>query len=86
MTAIEAWVIDCSRPCCAVKTATPSLAVEYLSGEPLPEVGKHLMLADRHRQPHGVVETTRVRIIALHHVDDDVARDEGLRHRARVAA
>ncbi len=59
------------------KTATSSLAVEYLSGQPLPRVGQRLTLVDHRGQPHGVVETTRVTIIPLHLVGDDVARDEG---------
>lgn len=59
------------------KTATSSLAVEYLSGEPLPRVGERLTLVDHEGRPHGVVETTRVRIIPLQLVGDDVARDEG---------
>ena len=48
------------------KTATSSLAVVYLSGEPLPRVGERLRLMDHDGRPHGVVETTRVRIIPLH--------------------
>jgi len=59
------------------KTATSSLAVEYLSGEPLPRVGERLSLVDHGGRPHGVVETTRVTIVPLHLVGDDVARDEG---------
>jgi uncharacterized protein YhfF len=59
------------------KTATSSLAVEYLSGESLPRVGDRLTLLDHDGRPHGVVETTRVRIIPLHLVGDDVAHDEG---------
>lgn len=59
------------------KTATSSLAVEYLSGEPLPRVGQRLTLMDHDGRSHGVVETTHVTIIPLHLVDDDVARDEG---------
>ena len=59
------------------KTATSSLEVEYRSGESLPRVGQRLTLVDHGRQPHGVVETTRVAIIPLHLVGDDVARDEG---------
>ncbi|MGI8612734.1 MAG: ASCH domain-containing protein [Nocardioidaceae bacterium] len=59
------------------KTATSSLAVEYLSGEPLPRVGERLTLVDRGGRPHGVVETTRVTIVPLHLVGNDVARDEG---------
>jgi uncharacterized protein YhfF len=59
------------------KTATSSLAVEYLSGEPLPRVGERLTLVDHSGHPHGVVETTRVTIIPMHLVGDDVAHDEG---------
>lgn len=59
------------------KTATSSLAVEYLSGEPLPRVGERLTLVDHAGRAHGVVETTRVAVIPLHLVKDDVARDEG---------
>ena len=59
------------------KTATSSLAVGYLSGEPLPRVGERLTLVDHDGGPHGIVETTRVTIIPLHLVGDDVARDEG---------
>jgi uncharacterized protein YhfF len=59
------------------KTATSSLAVEYLSGEPLPQVGQRLTLVDHDGRPHGVVETTRVAIIPLNLVGDDVAHDEG---------
>lgn len=59
------------------KTATCSLAVEYLSGELLPRVGERLRLVDGNGWPRGVVETTHVTIIPLHLVGDDVAHDEG---------
>ena len=59
------------------KTATSSLAVEYLDGTPLPRVGERLVLTDHGGGTHGVVETTQVRIVPLHEVDDAVARDEG---------
>ena len=59
------------------KTATSSLAVEYLSGEPLPRVGERLSLIDHAGHVHAQVETTRVTITPLHLVDDQVARDEG---------
>ena len=59
------------------KTATSSLAVEYLSGEPLPRVGQRSELVDHAGRRHGMIETTRVRIIPLDEVGDDVARDEG---------
>ncbi|MGI8700061.1 MAG: ASCH domain-containing protein [Nocardioidaceae bacterium] len=59
------------------KTATSSLAVEYLSGEPLPRVGERLDLMDHAGRVHGTVETTRVTITPLHLVDDQVAKDEG---------
>lgn len=59
------------------KTATSSLAVEYLSGQPLPRVGQRLTLVDHDGRACGVVETTRVTVVPLHLVGDDVARDEG---------
>lgn len=59
------------------KTATSSLAVEYLSGEPLPRVGERLELVDHGGRRYGTVEITRVRIIPLDQVGDDVAHDEG---------
>ena len=59
------------------KTATSSLAVEYLSGEPLPRVGERLRLVDHVGRLYGLVETTRVTIVALNLVGDDVAREEG---------
>ena len=59
------------------KTATSSLAIGYLSGDPLPRVGERLPLVDHTGGVHGTVEITRVTIIPLHLVGDDVARDEG---------
>jgi len=59
------------------KTATSSLAVEYLAGEPLPRVGERLRLVDHDGGAHGLVQTTRVAIMPLHLVGDDVARAEG---------
>ena len=62
---------------CGNKTATSSLAVGYLSGEPLPRAGQRSELVDHAGRSHGTIETTRVRIIPLDEVGDDVARDEG---------
>ncbi len=59
------------------KTATSSLAIEYLSGVPLPRAGQRLVLQDHEGGVHGVVEITRVTIIPMHLVGDDIARDEG---------
>lgn len=59
------------------KTATSSLAVEYRTGEALPRAGRQSKLIDHAGRSHGRIETTRVRIIALDEVGDDVARDEG---------
>ena len=59
------------------KTATSSLVVEYLSGEPLPRVGHRPKLIDHAGNSHGTIETVRVRIIPLDEVGDDVASDEG---------
>jgi uncharacterized protein YhfF len=62
---------------CGDKTATSSLVVSYLAGDPLPRVGQRSELVDHSGHRHGVVETTRVRVIPLNEVGDDVARDEG---------
>lgn len=62
---------------CGEKTATSSLAVEYLTGEPLPKVGQRLQLVDQHGAVHGTVQTTRVQIVPLPLVGDDVAHAEG---------
>lgn len=59
------------------KTATSSLAVEYLSGEPLPRVGQHFTLVDSQGIARGTVQTTGVTISPLNLVGDDVARAEG---------
>jgi uncharacterized protein YhfF len=60
------------------KTATSSLVVGYLAGdEPLPRVGQVLPLVDHDGVEHGQVRTTRVRIVPLNLVDDQVAHDEG---------
>lgn len=59
------------------KTATSSLAVEYLTGDPLPRVGERLALVDHDAVQHAIVETTKVKIIPLHLIDDDVAYAEG---------
>jgi uncharacterized protein YhfF len=59
------------------KTATSCLAVDYLSGEPMPRVGDLLPLVDHAGNVHGVVEITRVTIMPLDTVGDDVAHAEG---------
>lgn len=59
------------------KTATSSLAVEYLDGIPLPRVGEEMMLTDHDGQPYGVVRTTGVQVMPLSAVGDDVAVAEG---------
>ncbi|HVM26075.1 MAG TPA: ASCH domain-containing protein [Mycobacteriales bacterium] len=59
------------------KTATSSLAVQYLGGEPLPRVGEQRLLRDHRGHVHARLETTRVRIIPMDQVGDDVAHDEG---------
>ncbi len=51
--------------------------MEYLSGESLPRVGGQWELIDGAGRRCGMVETTRVRIIPLDEVGDDVAHDEG---------
>jgi uncharacterized protein YhfF len=60
------------------KTATSSLAVGYLDGdEPLPRVGQVLAVVNHDGVEHARIRTTRVRIVPLHLVDDQVAHDEG---------
>lgn len=59
------------------KTATSSLVVEYLAGDPLPRVGERLRLVDHAGRSHGVVETTRVVVVPMSEVGDDVAAAEG---------
>ncbi len=59
------------------KTATSSLAVEYLGGDPLPKVGRRQVLVDHDGREYGLVEITKVRIIPLDQVGDDVAHAEG---------
>lgn len=59
------------------KTATSSLAIEYLTGVPLPCAGQRLVLQDHAGLVHGLVEVTRVTIIPMHLVGDAIARDEG---------
>lgn len=59
------------------KTATSSLAVEYLYGEPLPRVGEQSQLVDHDGHSHGLIETTRIRILPLNEVGEHGARDEG---------
>ncbi|WP_375481733.1 ASCH domain-containing protein [uncultured Jatrophihabitans sp.] len=59
------------------KTATSSLAVEYLSGEPLPRVGEVLAVLDSAGRERATVRTTAVTITPLHLVGDDVAFAEG---------
>jgi uncharacterized protein YhfF len=58
------------------KTATSSLAVEFLSGERLPRVGELLELVDHAGVVYGLVQTTRVTIAPLCEIGD-VAHDEG---------
>ena len=59
------------------KTATSSLAVGYLTGDPLPRVGEQLTLVDHQGTTYGTVETTKVRIVPLNEVGDDIAWAEG---------
>lgn len=59
------------------KTATSHLAVEHQTGDPLPRPGELLPLVDHVGGVHGTVEVTRVRILPLSEVGDDVALAEG---------
>lgn len=74
VASVTAWW----TPCCAGdKTATSSLAVEYLNGDPLPRVGTRHALVDSWGAVRATIETTRVTITPLHLVGDDVAHAEG---------
>ena len=59
------------------KTATSSLAVEYLSGDRLPRVGNRMDLVDSSGLVRGSIETVGVTITPMDLVGDDVARAEG---------
>lgn len=59
------------------KTATSSLAVEYLNGDPLPMVGRRHALMDSRGVVRATIETVRVTITPLNLVGDDVAHAEG---------
>lgn len=53
------------------KTATSSLAIEYLSGDPLPRVGEHLTLVNHNGRPHVVVKPNRLSCTGSEHHSAD---------------
>lgn len=60
------------------KTATTSLVRSYEREETvLPVVGQRWVVVDSHERPVAVMETTRVRIVALGEVDDVHVHCEG---------
>lgn len=60
------------------KTATSSLRVFYEMDDAwLPQVGDRFQLVDSTRETLGVVETTRVDLVRLSAVGDEVAQAEG---------
>jgi uncharacterized protein YhfF len=61
------------------KTATSSLVLEYEleSDGDLPEIGGRSVVVDSAESPVCVIETTEVRVLPLHAVDEQFARDEG---------
>lgn len=60
------------------KTATSSLRLSYdLDSEPLPRPGDRFRMVDSAQRSVGVVRTTRVDVLRLGEVGDDVARAEG---------
>ena len=61
-----------------VKTATCSALWEWqASGDPLPGAGLLTVVLDGQDRPLAVTETTEVRILAFHQVDEQFAREEG---------
>ena len=61
-----------------VKTATTSLAVDYvIDGEALPVVGGRSVVYDSHLQPRAIIETTAWRLWTVGLVDDAFAEAEG---------
>ncbi|MDX6513986.1 MAG: hypothetical protein QOE36_3490 [Gaiellaceae bacterium] len=60
------------------KTSTTGLLVEYeLEGEPLPEPGDRSVVVDSDDRPVAVIEITERRVIPVHEVDLQFAREEG---------
>ena len=60
------------------KTTTTGLVLGYeLEGEPLPEVGKRLVVVDSRDQPVATIEVTDVRVVRLADVDLQHVLDEG---------
>jgi uncharacterized protein YhfF len=61
------------------KTATSSLLLEYEleSDDHLPEIGSRSVVVDSSESPVCVIETTEVRVLPLHAIDEQFARDEG---------
>lgn len=60
------------------KTTTTGLVQGYeLDGEPLPEVGKRLVVVDSGNQPVATIELTDVRVMRLADVDLQHVLDEG---------
>jgi uncharacterized protein YhfF len=60
------------------KTATTGLLVEYeLENVPVPQVGQRFAVVDSAEERVAAVEVTDVQVLALSHVDLEIARDEG---------
>ena len=67
-----------------IKRATASLALEYEgTGEPMPEVGDHVVVLDGQGRPRCVWRTTGIEVKPLNAVDDAFAFDEGEGDRTR---
>lgn len=60
------------------KTATTGLLLEYeLENVPVPQVGQRFAVVDSAQVRVAAIEVTDVQVLALSHVDLEVARDEG---------
>ncbi len=66
------------------KRATAALLREFVSDEPIPFVGAHVVLLDGHDRPCAVWRTTEVRVGRLDDVDEAFAWDEGEGERTRA--
>ena len=66
------------------KTATADALWRFeFDEEPLPEPGDLSIVLDGFGWPHAVIETTEVRVMPLHEIDEQFAFDEGEGDRSR---
>lgn len=67
-----------------MKTATCDAVWRFeADGEPIPEPGDFSIILDGDDEPRCVIETTEVRVMPMHEVDEQFAYDEGEGDRSR---